>query len=430
MHVVVRPAVFGAGCVTILLALAMPAVASASPGAPKVTAVAGTGAAGGRGDGGPARGAELDAPTGIAVDSAGDIAVADSGNCRIRMMAARAGRHFGRAMRPGRIYTVAGMGCGRHPASGSSEVALVDPTAVAFDARGDLLIADASGNRVLELPAVSGRNFAVAVTAGRLVSLAGTGAAGSSADGRPARSALLDEPRGVAVDAEGDLFIADTGNCRVQEVPNGPASSSAGGGGRRAGHLYTVAGTGVCGDAGDAGPAAKAELWAPTAVAVDGAGDLLIADQGNCDVREVPVTTGTFYDVPIAAGNIGTVAGQGAHSDYLNDGLSAAGPAADLNFPTGLAVDGAGDLFIADSDERSIREVAAHDATVFGRRVIGGDMYTLAGMLPVGGAGPAGDGTKWISTRLVYPYGVAAGPGGSIYFSDQGANRVRRIAGP
>jgi hypothetical protein len=196
---------------------------------------------------------------------------------------------------------------------------------------------------------------------------------------------------------------------------------------RRAGHLYRVAGTGVCGDSGDGAPAPSARLWAPSAVTVDGAGDLLIADEGDSAVREVPAASGTFYGVAIAAGNIGTVAGQGTHSDYLADGLAASGPAADLDFPSGLAVDAGGDLFIADSYERSIREVPAHDGELFGRSVVGGDMYTLAGLLPVGGSVPAGNGTRWVLSRMVYPSGVALGPGGALYFSDEGADSVRRI---
>jgi hypothetical protein len=99
---------------------------------------------------------------------------------------------------------------------------------------------------------------------------------------------------------------------------------------------------------------------------------------------------------------------------------------ADVNYPTGLAVDGAGDLFIADSYDQSIREVPAHAGVVFGRSVDADDMYTLVGVLAVGGAA-AGDGTRWILTHVTYPYGVAVGPGGSLDFSDQGGNTVHRI---
>jgi sugar lactone lactonase YvrE len=301
---------------------------------------------------------------------------------------------------------------------------LADPTGVAFDPAGDLLIADASRNRILELPASSGRDYGVSVRAGHLTWVVGTGAAGSSPGGRPARSSRLDYPLGIAVDGAGDLYIAETAGCRVDEVP--AHDQSRGGVVLDAGHLYTVAGTGVCGFGGDGGRAVQAQLSSPSAVTVDSGGDLLIADRGNSSVREVPATTGMYFGVAIGAGDIETVTGQGMHTEYLNDGLAANGPVSVVNFPTGLAVDEAGDLVIADSYDRCIREVPALSGQLFGRTEKGGDLYTLAGVLAVGGAA-IGDGTRWILTRVTYPYGVAFGPGGALYFSDQGANTIRRI---
>ncbi len=427
MRVLVRRAFFCAGCAAALVAAVGDPAGAAPTGTAKVVAVAGTGSTGARGDGGPATKAELSAPGGIVVDVGGDVAIADSGNCRVQMIAGRSGRHFAMAMTARHIYTVAGTGCAQKRSA--AKASLLDPTAVAFDAKGDLLIADASGNRIFELPAVSGRDFGVTVEAGRLTSVAGTGTAGSGSSGKSARSSRLSDPRGIAVDAAGDLYIADTGGCRVEEVPGGQSEATGVSATMLAGHLYPVAGTGVCGFAGDGGSALSAQLWAPTAVTVDGSGDLLIADEGNSAVREVAAKGGMFYGVAISAGNIGTVAGQGAHSDYLADGLSAAGPVAVLNFPTGVATDGAGDLFIADSYERAVREVPAHDGVVFGRSVVGGDMYTLVGILAVASSVASGDGTRWITSRVVYPYGVAVGPSGDLYFSDQGANTIRRVTG-
>ncbi len=415
-------ALLGSGCVAALLAVSAPG-AAASGGAVSVAVVAGTGVAGRSGGGGVSARAELAAPSGVAVDAAGDVAVADTGNCRVEMISGRSGRHFGIAMKSGHIYTVAGSGCGGHR-SGRSTPSVGDPTGVAFDPAGDLLIADASGNRILELPAASGRDYGVSVTAGRLTPVVGTGVAGTSANGRPARTSRLDDPEGIAVDAAGDLLIADTAACQVDEVPAHDGTRS--GRALEAGHLYAVAGTGVCGDSGDGGSAVAAQLWSPSAVTVDGGGDLLIADEGNSAVREVPARTGTFYGVTIASGDIATVAGQDMYTEYLNDGLGASGPASSLNYPSGLAVDAAGDLFVADSFDRCIREVPAHSGVLFGRSVVAGDMYTMAGILPVGGAA-AGDATRWILTRVTYPDGVAFGPGGALYFSDQGADTVRRI---
>ena len=414
----------GTGCTLALLTLVSAMTGEAASGATRVTMVAGTGKPGRVGIDGPSTRSELAGPSGIAVDSVGDVAVADTGNCRVEMIPGHAGRHFGIAMKAHDLYTVAGTGCGRHSSS-TKGPSVEDPTGVVFDNTGDLLIADASANRILELPARSGRDFGVSVGAGQLTSVVGTGKAGATVDGRTARSSLLDDPEGVAVDAGGDLYIADTAACQVDEVPAHDQTRA--GMGLITGHLYVVAGTGVCGFSGDGGSAVKAQLWAPSAVTVDSNGDLLMADEGNSAVREIPISTGTFYGVVIATGDIGTVAGQGTYSSYLNDGLSASGPVADVNYPSGIAVDSAGNLFVADSFDRSIREVAADDSVLFGRNVKAGDMYTLAGILAVGGVA-AGDATHWILTRVDYPYGVAAGADGSLYFSDQGANTVRRIA--
>ncbi len=414
----------GTWCAVVLLALAPTAAGAAAGDTATVTAVAGTGVPGRTGGGGPSARAELAAPSGIAVDNAGDMAVADTGNCRVELIAGHTGRHFGLAMKARDIYTVAGSGCGR-PDLRATSPPVEDPTGVAFDAAGDLLIADASGDRIFELPARTGRSLGLSVRAGKLTVVAGTGKSGLSDDGRLARSSPLDDPEGVAVDAGGDLYIADTAACQVDEVP--ARDQTRAGIPLVTGHLYTVAGTGVCGFSGDGGSAVKAQLWSPSAVTVDAEGDLLIADEGNSAVREVPAATGTYYGVAIAAGDIETVAGQGIYSSYLNDGLSATGEVADVNYPSGIAVDNAGNLFIADSYDRCIREVPAHDGVLFGRTVKAGDMYTLAGILAVGGVA-FGDGTHWILTHVTYPEGVAVGPNGSLYFSDQGANTVRRIA--
>jgi hypothetical protein len=407
-----------AGCTVALLAL----VATGAGAAPTVSTVAGTGVVGHTGDGGPATGARLASPSGIAVDRAGDVVVADTGNCRIEVIAGRSGRHFGVAMKAHHIYTVAGTGCHRRPSTAS---ALGDPTGVAVDAGGDLLIADGTGNRILELPAATGRDYGITVTAGHLTPVAGTGAAGAAPSGGPARSSPLDDPQGIAVDAAGDLYIADTAACRVDEVPAHDETRL--NVALAAGHLYTVAGTGTCGYSGDGGNAALAQLWSPSAVTVDSAGDVLIADEGNSAVREIPATTGTFYGVAIAAGDIATVAGQDTFSVYFNDGFPATGAVADVNYPSGVAVDAAGDLFIANSYDRSIVEVPTHNGVLFGRTEVANDMYTLAGILPVGGAA-FGDGTRWILTRITYPDAVAVGPGGALYFTDKGGNTVRRIS--
>jgi len=413
--------------VALSAALGIPAAGGASFGTPiaSVTTVAGAGSPGVSPSGTLARKTLLDDPTGIAVDGAGDLFLADTGNCRIDEVRGGApGKH--------RLTRVAGDSCTGAPFDNGRPARTTNvgfARGVAVDAVGDLFIADTSGNRVLEVPATGGQHFGLTMTAGHLYTVAGTGAAGFSGEGRPGPQATLDAPVGVAVDGAGDVFIADTANCRVREIP--AVSTTRDGGTLGVGHIYTVAGTGSCGTPlgagvdGDGGPALSAQVWTPSSVAVDSAGDLFISDRGNDEVREVPTASGTYFGVAIGAGDIATIAGSATgYSPYLVDGLSATGATAELNFVSGIALDPSGDLFIADGYSRALREVPDRTGLSFGRPVTADEMYTLAGALP---SGPIQDQSRWILTRVTYPNDVAVAPGGVLYFSDPGANVVRSI---
>src|SRR5207253_2565847 len=189
------------------------------------------------------------------------------------------------------------------------------PYSVAVDAAGNLFIADAANNRIRR----------VAASTGIITTFAGTGGTGFFGDGGPATSAQLWNPTGVAVDAAGNLFIADAANNRIRRVAAGT------------GTITTVAGTGDAGFGGDGGPATSAQLWTPTGVAVDAAGNVFIADGANNRVRQVAAGSGI----------ITTVAGSGGSS--VGDGGLATN--AQLLTPTGVAVDAARNLFIADGDD-------------------------------------------------------------------------------
>src|SRR2546427_399671 len=224
-------------------------------------------------------------------------------------------------------------GCPPFPESGHPAVtqAIAVPGSVAPDGAGGFFVSSRYQNRVYHVGAD-----------GTLTLTAGSGKPGSSGDGGLAISAQLYAPTGVAVDGAGDLFIADTGNHRIRKVAP-------------AGTITTVAGIGMRGLSGDGGPAASAQLYDPADVAVDGAGNLFIADSGNQRIRKVS-----------PAGTITTVAGIGKpefHSGLLLaiPGFSGdGGPAtsAQLNGPVRVAVDGAGNLFIADSGNQRIRKVS------------------------------------------------------------------------
>ena len=221
-----------------------------------IITVAGNGPAGYSGDGGLATNAELDSPHDVAIDSAGDLFIADQLNNVVREVVKSSGD----------ITTVAGDGTAGYSGDGglATKAELNNPVGLAFDAAGDLFIADWLNNVVRE----------VVKATGDITTVAGDGTAGYSGDGGLATKAELNEPGGIAFDSEGDLFIADESNNVVREVL------------AATGDIITVAGDGTAGYSGDGGPAAKAELDVPRRVAVDSAGDVFVTDSGNNVVRE------------------------------------------------------------------------------------------------------------------------------------------------
>lgn len=260
--------------------------------------LAGTGLPGYEREPAAAASAPLDSPAGVAVDAAGSVAIADTGNRRIRQVSA-----------DGRIRTILNAGS-----------AGPGPGAVCADAAGAVYVVDTPNHRVLRL-----------TPGGVMEAAAGTGAPGDAGDGGPAHLAQLAQPAACATNAAGALFIADTLNHRIRRA--GPD-----------GTIATVAGDGVPGFAGDEGPAAAARLNAPRGVAADSDGNIFIADSGNHRIRQVTPD-----------GVIHTIAGRG-EPGYGGDGGPAA--AAQLNRPAGLALDGSGHLYLADTGNDRIRRLA------------------------------------------------------------------------
>jgi uncharacterized repeat protein (TIGR01451 family) len=332
-----------------------------------MTLVAGNGLPGFSGDGGPAVSAQLNYPAGIALDSVGNLLIADTSNHRIRKVTPL-----------GVISTVAGNGTqGFSGDNGAATSAQLNyPNGVAVDAVGNLLIADTSNYRIRRVTA-----------AGIIDTIAGTGTSGFSGDGGPATSARLSYFRGIVFDSGGNLFIADTNNYRVRKIdPSGIIS--------------TVAGNGTYGFNGDGVSALSARLASPSGVAFDGSGNLLIADYGNSRIRKVA-----------SSGVISTVAGNGT-SGFTGDGGQAT--LAQLNSPNGLAVDaGSGDLLIADTANRRIRKVSSS-----------GIINTVAGN---GTQGFGGDGGPAVNALFDTPRGVAVDAAGNVLVADTNNSRLRRI---
>ena len=335
-----------------------------------IVTAAGDGIAGYEGDNGPASAAELNAPRQLAFDSAGNVFIADTKNNVIREVVKATGD----------IITFAGNGTAGYTGDQgpATRAELSSPFDVAIDSAGDLFISDTGNNVVRE----------VVEATGDIVTFAGTGTAGYSGDGGPASAALLDSPRGIAVDAAGDLFIADTNNDVIREVV------------KATGNIITFAGNGTVGFSGDGGLATAAEIAGPIALAVDSAGDLFIADNGNARIREVVKSTGEII----------TVAGDGTVG-YRGDGGPAT--AAEIFNSNGIAVDSVGDLFLTDFGNNVIREVVK--AT--------GDIITVAGD---GTAGYSGDGGPATAAELFDTLRVGVDSAGDVFEAD-GDNVVREF---
>ena len=333
-----------------------------------IRTVAGNGMPSFSGDGGPATSGGLVDPTGVLVDDAGNIFIAD-GN-RIREVAAASGT----------IQTVAGNGTCCFSADGgpatSSELAFIYGGGVSVDRSGNIFIADPQDSRIREVVAATGN----------IRTVAGNGTNGFSGDGGPATSAELDFPVGIFVDRSGNIFTVD-GN-RVREVD------------AAAGNIQTVAGNGTFAFSGDGGPATSAGIG-PASAYADSAGNIMITDSANSRVREVVAATG----------NIQTVAGNGATS-FSGDG----GPAtrAALSHPHGVFGDASGNIFIADAGNQRIREVVA--AT--------GNIQTVAGN---GQFAFSGDGGPATGAGVDATDGLFVDSAGNIFIADYVNNRVRKV---
>jgi hypothetical protein len=375
----------------------------------------------GLGNGGPATSAFMDQPREMAVDGAGTLLIADSADNMVRAVAASTGTFYGQAMTAGDIYTIAGNGLGVFSGDGGAATAagVGSPTGVALDGSGNVLIATDS-RRVRAVAASTGAFYGRAMTAGDIYTVAGSGKRAFSGEGGPAVKAQLSLPGGVAVDGAGNLVVADTINNRIRV--SAAATGTFYGKAMTAGDIYTIAGTGTGGLSGDGGPATAAELIQPQAVTLDHVGNVLLADTGSNRIRVVAVSTGTFYGKAMTAGDIYTIAGNGAHG-FSGDGGPAT--AAALNGQFGVAADGAGNVLIPDTGNNRVRVVAASTGTFYGRAMTAGDIYTIAG---TGTGGFGGDGGPATAAKLNLPFGVTVDGTGNVVIADWFNNRVRVVA--
>jgi len=331
-----------------------------------ITTVAGNGGSGYSGDGGAATNTSLYYPWGVAVDASGNLFIGDSSNQRIRKVDTN-----------GIITTVAGKGSDGYSGDGgaATNASLSYPLGVAVDAFGNLFIADQGNYRIRKVD-----------TNSIITTVAGNGSYGHTGDGGPATNAGLGYPYDVAVDAAGNLFIADQFNNRIRKVDTN-------------GIITTVAGGGT-NYPGDGGPATNASLHFPFCVSMDAFGNLVIADSYNYRIREVDTN-----------GIITTLAGNGSYG-YSGDGGAATN--ARLSVTYGVAVDLSSNLFFVDSDNNRIREVDTN-----------GIITTVAGN---GSHGYSGDGGAPINASLYYPADLTMDASGNLFIADRFNFRIRKVA--
>ena len=379
----------GAACVF----LAAPCRAQTASGY-VVTTVAGVGPVtnpknnGFTGDGGPATLAQLNGPIGVALDAADTLYIADQVNNRIRQVPAG-----------GAINTVAGNGTTGYAGDGGAAISaeLDAPCGMVVDPTGPFYIADYQNVVRKVIPA----------SANEIVTVAGTGVYGFGGDGgigiqTGPPAAELAHPCGIALGQNGNLYIADAGNNRIRMI-------------NPTGYLSTIAGTPVQGFTGDGALATFADLNTPEGIAVDPAGNLYFTDTMNNRVRKLTFGSpcnGTTGNCPAIVTTVAGNSPPGQAGGFSGDGGLAVN--AQLNRPFGIALDSAGNIYVADSYNQRIRMIDAN-----------GIITTIAG---TGASGFSGDGGPALSATFGFPTGIAVDISGKVYVADTQNNVIRMIS--
>ena len=339
--------------------------------APLIFTIAGTGTAGSAGDGGTVSAAQVNGPIGTVMDAAGNLYIAEQDGNRVRKI----------NIATGAISTIAGTGSAGYNGDDIAATAamLNQPSGLAIDNSGNLLIADQTNNRIRKINAITGT----------ITTIAGNGTATFSGDGSVATAASIRGPVAVALDVYGNIYISDTRNQRIRKISIAT------------GIIKTIAGSSNSPSYGGDGGAATAALFSnPRGIAVDISGNVFITDRVNQRIRKVDASTGI----------VTTIAGNGS-TGFSGDGIAATSTT--LTNPTSINIDDSGNIIVADFGNNRIRSINS-----------AGIISTIAGL---GTSGFSGDGGLATLGKLNGPSAVWMVNSNNFYISDQTNNRIRYV---
>ncbi len=343
-----------------------------------ITTAAGNNTLGYSGDGGPATAAAFDSPAAVVLDYAGNLYISDTGNNVVRRVDGTTNL----------VTTIAGDGSAGYSGDGGAAAAaeLNTPYGLTLDGVGNLYVSDSSNNVIRQVDA----------STAKITTVAGIGDPGYTGDNDFAVSATLHSPYDLIFNNTGNYFLADYQNSAIRRVEANQLSNLA--------IINTIAGDGSAGSSADGLLASDSLLDLPSAITIDSAGNLYIADSGNFLVRKIAAL----------GGGMNTVAGSGAMG---SSGDGGAATSAELKNVLGLAVDSAGNLYIADSGNNVLREVNATSQII----------RTLAGDGAAHTSGYSGDGGVPTSALLSSPEHPALDSAGNLYFADTSNHVIRKI---
>ena len=356
-------------------------------------------------DGRVATSTQLNNPRGVYVDAGGNIIITDYSNNRVLFVPKTTGTYFGQSMTVNCIYTITGNGDWHYGGDGGIATAagVYNPADVALDSGGNLYIAEQGNSRIRFVPRSNGTYFGQSMTANYIYTIAGNGTATFGGDGGAPTAASLNLPSGVGFDASGNLYIADTYNCRIRFIPKSDGTYF--GQAMTTNNIYTIGGNGTGNNGGDGGAATSVGLNYPVRTVVDQDGNVLLSVTYGWRVRIIAKNSGTYYGQSMTANNIYEFV-------YAN------------KEPYGLGIDAGGNVYIAGSGTNYLKFVPKKSGTYFGQSMTANNLYNIAG---TGNSNYTGENSAATSKKLYAPVGVFAAPDHMVYVTDYN-NKIRMIA--